>query len=74
MKTIETRAVVGEDRTITLQLPPEVSAGEHHVVLVIDDGAPAVSPRPPLRFTQYTSGPAVATMTFRRDDIYDDGR
>ena len=36
MKTIETTAVVGEDRKVTLQLPPDVAPGPHHVVLVVD--------------------------------------
>jgi hypothetical protein len=36
MRTFETTAVVGNDRKITLQLPPEVAPGPHQIVLVVD--------------------------------------
>jgi len=37
MKTIEINAVVGDDRKLTLQLPPEVNSGEHQIVVVVGD-------------------------------------
>jgi hypothetical protein len=36
MTRIETTAVVGEDRTLTVQLPSSVSPGEHAVVVLVD--------------------------------------
>ncbi len=36
MRTIETTAVVGNDRKVTVQLPPEIAPGPHQVVLVVD--------------------------------------
>jgi hypothetical protein len=36
MKTIELRATVAEDGTLTIRLPPDVPPGEHDLVLVID--------------------------------------
>jgi hypothetical protein len=36
MKTMETIAVVGDDRKLTVQLPPEVVPGSHQVVIVVD--------------------------------------
>ena len=37
MRTIETRAVVTEDHTITLTLPEDIPPGECRVVLVIEN-------------------------------------
>ena len=37
MRTIEITAVVGPDRKLVVQLPPDVSPGEHHLVVVIDE-------------------------------------
>jgi hypothetical protein len=42
MKTIEMTAMVGEDRKLTVQLPPDVTPGLHQVVVVVD-GAPRQS-------------------------------
>lgn len=36
MRTIETTVRIQADRTLTIQLPPDVPAGECRVVLVID--------------------------------------
>jgi hypothetical protein len=35
MKTIETIATVTEDGKMTVQLPPDIPAGEHKVVVII---------------------------------------
>lgn len=40
MTRIETTAVIGEDRTIRVQLPRHVSLGEHAVVVLVDGGMP----------------------------------
>jgi hypothetical protein len=75
MRTIETTALVGEDRKLTVQLPAEINPGHHHVVVVIEeDGAPPAQPAP-LRFSAYPVGLAVDHFTFRREELYgDDGR
>jgi hypothetical protein len=36
MKTIETTALVVDDRKITVQLPPDVATGPHQIVVVVD--------------------------------------
>ena len=36
MRTIETTAVVTQDGKLTITLPPDVTPGEHQVVMVID--------------------------------------
>lgn len=46
MTRIETTAVIGEDRTITVQLPGHVQPGEHSVVVLVDSGTPASTEEP----------------------------
>jgi hypothetical protein len=36
MKAIETTAVVGDDRRLTVQLPLDVAPGPHQIVVVVD--------------------------------------
>jgi len=36
MKTIETTAIVGNDRKLTVQLPPDVAPGPHQIVIVVE--------------------------------------
>jgi hypothetical protein len=72
VKTIELTAVVNPDRTITVQLPPEISPGEHRVVLVIEEQVQAEPQRRPLQFSAYPIGLVSDTFTFRREDLYDD--
>jgi hypothetical protein len=72
MKTITTTAVIGPDRVLTVQLPPDVPPGPHEVVVVLNGvvGAPLPELGPP-----YPVGPVDPSDTFRREDLYgDDGR
>ncbi len=39
MQTIEARVQVGPDRTLSMQLPVDVLAGEYEVVLVLNQRA-----------------------------------
>jgi hypothetical protein len=72
MKAIEATAVVGPDRKLVVQLPPDVSTGEHRVVVVIDEPASAEPHRPLLRFTPHPIGLTSDSFTFRREDLYGD--
>jgi hypothetical protein len=72
MKTIEMTASVGPDRKIIVQLPPDISTGEHRVVLVIDENLATEQKRPPLQLATYPVGLVSDTLTFRREDLYDD--
>ena len=72
MVTIQTRARVTPEHTITLPVPPEVPAGEHRVVLLVDDSPAdrperARDPIPALRLGSWPEG-----LTLRREDIYGD--
>ena len=74
MRTIEAIATVTEDGKLTVNVPPDIPAGEHRVVLVVD-----VSPLPegyqPLRLHVWNLNAWPADFTFRREDLYgDDGR
>ena len=74
MKTIETTAVVGSDHRLTVQVPEDVSPGEHRVFLTIEEERPT-EPRKPLPFRGYPAGLASDTFACRREDLYgDDGR
>ncbi len=77
MKTIETIATVTEDGKITLQLPADIPAGEHQVVVIIDEKPLQELPetkekRPPLKFSAYPVGLVSENVTFRREDLYAD--
>ena len=75
MKTIELTATVGPDRTLTIQLPPDVTPGEHRVVVVIEETITPRAPRPALNFPVHDVGPWPENLSLRREDMYgDDGR
>ena len=74
MKTIQTRAVVGPEHTITLQLPDEIEPGAYQVTLVIDDRPVAVK-SDFSDFPVIDVGPWPEGLSLRREDMYgDDGR
>jgi hypothetical protein len=85
MRTIETTAVVTPDRTITVQLPADVPAGQCRVVVVVEP-IPQSSPPPPvpgalplgltpIDLPVRDGGPWPEGFTVRREQIYgDDGR
>jgi hypothetical protein len=76
MRTIETTAVVGEDRKLMVQLPVEVPPGAHRVVVVIDERQlPTNNDRGMENWPAHDVGPWPAGFTCRREDLYgDDGR
>jgi hypothetical protein len=37
IKTIELTAIVAPNGTLTLQLPPDITPGEHHITLLIQE-------------------------------------
>jgi len=48
MRTLEMTATVGLDRTVTLQLPPDIMPGEYQIVVVIDDSVRSRWPPMPM--------------------------
>ena len=74
MKTIETNATVTQDGKLTVPVPHDIPPGKHQVVVVIDEGQVAKEKRLPLKFSAYPVGLFSESFTFRREDLYDDGR
>lgn len=79
MKAIETIAITADGK-ITLQLPADIPAGEHQVVVIIDeklfvDKAQTKEKRLPLNFPVDSYGSFPENLSLRREDMYgDDGR
>jgi len=74
MKTIETTAVIGEDRILQVQLPPEVTPGRHQIAVIIDEPAAPTSKRLD-DFPTIDVGPWPVGLSLRREEMYgDDGR
>ncbi len=80
MKTIETIATVTADGKITVQLPPDIPAGEHRVVVMIDEQplpkkTETKEKRLPLDFPVIHVGSWPENLSLRREDMYGyDGR
>jgi hypothetical protein len=77
MKSIETIATVTADGKITVQLPPDIPAGEHKVIVVIDEKLLPKKPetkekRSPLDFPVIHVGSWPENFSLRREDMYGD--
>jgi hypothetical protein len=75
MKSIETTVVVGDDRKLTVQLPPDVAPGPHQIVVVVD----ALKERPQAMtmadWPIHDAALVDPNFTMRREELYgDDGR
>ncbi|KAM3097866.1 hypothetical protein ACKFKG_07190 [Phormidesmis sp. 146-35] len=51
-------------------MPPDISPGQHQVVIVIDEQSASTSQRSSLQFSTYPVGLASPDLTFRREDLY----
>ena len=72
MKTIETTAVIGNDRMLTVLLPPDVAPGPHCILVVVDE--PRVTARSRLDdFPTIDVGPWPQMLSLRREYLYGDG-
>jgi hypothetical protein len=74
MRTIEATATIRPDRTLTVQVPPDIAPGDHHIVVIIDEQPMVQAPRPPLQFAAYPVGLTAPERTLRREELYDDER
>ncbi len=75
MHEITLDVVVAQDRTVTLQLPPDVAPGPHRVTLYVASPATEPTRRPPLQLPVIHLPDWSDTSTLRREDMYgDDGR
>lgn len=80
MRTHQTTVNVTSDGKITLQLPPDIPAGEYQVVLVLDqtivpetsETSKTCKKRPPFRFPVISVGSWSPDLSLRREDMYDE--
>jgi hypothetical protein len=68
MKTIETTAVIGEDRVLQVQLPLEVIPGRHQIAVIIDE-PPAPTVKRLDDFPTIDVGPWPLGLSLRREVI-----
>ena len=74
MRMIETTAIITDEGTLTVQVPPDITPGDHHIVVIIDEQPTVEAPRPPLQFAAYPVGLTAPERTLRREELYDDER
>ena len=72
MRAIEAIGTVQDDGMLLVPVPSDIEPGRHRVVVVIDQLATMPKRRPTLRLGRYNVALVDPTMTFRREDIYDD--
>jgi len=72
MRTIETRATVTEDGTLTAHVPPDVPPGEHPVVVVIETPTAKAAPGRDIELPVIHVDRWPADLSLRREDMYDD--
>jgi len=82
MRTIETTATITADGKVILEVPPDIQAGKHKIVLVIDEQLfmeekpvtqdnPPVTPMP-LNLPVINVGSWPVDFSLRREDMYDE--
>ncbi len=73
MKAIETTAVVGDDRKLTVQLPHNVTPGLHQIVVIVD-GPHSEGSRPWTmdEWPVHDAGLVDPNFTMRREGLYGD--
>jgi hypothetical protein len=72
MRTIETTAVIGNDRMLTIQLPPDVAPGPHSILVVVDEPHEKATSRLD-DFPTIDVGPWPQGFSLRREDLYGAG-
>jgi len=70
--TIEGNATVTPDGKLTVQVPPDVPPGEHHVVVQIDEKPATKTGRPEITFAAHDVGPWPDNYSVKREDLYDE--
>jgi hypothetical protein len=75
MRTIETTATITAEGTLTVQVPPDIPPGPHHIVVWIDDQPALPDARQRHDVPVLHVGAWPADLSLRREDMYgDDGR
>ena len=71
MKTIQTTAIISPEHQLTIQVPPDIQAGEYKIVLVLE-AKPAKKKRQPFKFPVDDYGSLLTELSLRREDMYGD--
>jgi hypothetical protein len=75
MRALTATGIVRPDHTLIVQLPADVPAGAHPVVVVLGGTDASTTGLRPLHFSPHPVGPADPASTYRREELYgDDGR
>ncbi|MFH1738543.1 MAG: hypothetical protein ABIH23_06010 [bacterium] len=72
MRTIETKATIAPDGTLTAQVPADIPPGEHAVVVVIESEPIKNEERPSLDFPVHCGVSWPEDLSLRREDMYDE--
>jgi hypothetical protein len=71
MRTLQLTATITADRELKIQLPPDISAGDYQIVLVLEE-QPTQEQRKPFQFPVDDYGPLLTELSLRREDMYGD--
>jgi hypothetical protein len=71
MKTIQTTALISPEHQLTIQVPPDIQAGEYEIVLVLA-AKPAKKKRQPFKFPVDDYGLLLTELSLRREEMYGD--
>jgi hypothetical protein len=69
MRTIETTATITAEGTLTVQVPPDIPPGSHHIVVWIDDQPGRPEARQRHDFPVMHVGAWPADLSLRREDM-----
>ena len=71
MRTLQLTATITLDRELKIQLPPDISAGDYQIVLVLEEQPTQKQPQP-FQFPVDDYGPWPVDLSLRREDMYGD--
>ncbi len=75
MRTIETYGLIDPDGRMSIDVPHDIRAGKHKVVIVIDEQLLRQKHSDPPQLPVFHVGAWPQDLSLRREDIYgDDGR
>ena len=71
MRTLQLTATITPDHELKIQLPPDISAGDYQIVLVLEE-QPTQKQHQPFQFPVDDYGPWPVDLSLRREDMYGD--
>ena len=71
MRTLQLTATITPNHELKVLLPPDISAGDYQIVLVLEE-QPTQEQRKPFQFPVDDYGPLLTELSLRREDMYGD--